>query len=144
MRAAWPSASRSRSSGSRAQQIVLDVPEVPALRTTDAFAKGGRERYPIVPDLRERLAAALRDAEDPGTSLIVRAVRLYLDICFLHPFADGNARAARLALDHLLTRNGYGVHAIAPLIGVAWQANAQPLVYASRVLRVHDGPRPWY
>jgi len=74
--------------------------------------KGGRERYPIVPDLRERLASALRDAEDPQTSRIVRAVRLYLDICYLHPFADGNARAARLALDHLLTRYRHGLHAI--------------------------------
>lgn len=123
------------------QQIVLDGPA--PLRTTDAFAKRGRERYPIVDDLAARLAAALRAATDPATPLVERATRAYLDICFLHPFTDGNARAARLVLDFVLGRTGYGLHAIAPFIGVAWQANANPLVHASRVLGTLLGPRSW-
>lgn len=125
----------------RWQQIVLDGPA--PLRTTDAFAKRGREHYPMLPDLGDRLAAVLREATDPATPLVERATRAYLDICFLHPFVDGNARAARLVLDHVVGHAGYGFHAIAPFIGVAWQANVNPLVHASRVLGVLLGPRSW-
>jgi hypothetical protein len=120
---------------------VLDGPA--PLRTTDAFAKRGRERYPTLPDLRDRLVATLREATDPTIPLVERATRAYLDICFLHPFVDGNARAARLVLDHVIGRAGYGFHAIAPFIGVAWQANVNPLVHASRVLGLLLGPRSW-
>jgi hypothetical protein len=44
----------------------------------------------------------------------VRAARVYLDICFFHPFPDGNARAARLALDHVLTREGLALRVADP------------------------------
>lgn len=84
------------------------VGEDPALRTHDAWAKDGRERYEHVKDLGDKVAAALRDA-NAGSSPIARAARVYLDICFLHPFANGNARAARLALDFVLTRAGLAV-----------------------------------
>ena len=43
------------------------------------------------------------------------AARVYLDVCFTHPFADGNARAARLALDHVLAREGLLLRAVEPL-----------------------------
>jgi len=45
---------------------------------------------------------------------VVRAARVFLDVCFFHPFDDGNARAARLALDHVLTSAGLALHAAAP------------------------------
>ena len=54
---------------------------------------------------------------------------MYLDVCFFHPFADGNARAARLALDHVLTSAGLGLHTAEPVFllprraddpGVGW------------------------
>lgn len=31
---------------------------------------------------------------------------MYLDVAFFHPFADGNARAALVALVHVLAREG--------------------------------------
>jgi hypothetical protein len=88
------------------------------LRTGDAFAKGGRERYSILPDLRERLEMCLADASNEAPTP-VRAARAYLDVCFFHPFDDGNARAARVALDYVLTAAGLGLHAAEPLFMLA-------------------------
>ncbi len=77
-----------------------------ALRTTDAWAKDGRERYGTPKDLAAKVAQALHDAGDPAIAPAARAARAYLDGCFLHPFVDGNGRAARLWLDHVLARAG--------------------------------------
>lgn len=81
----------------------------PEFRTLPAFAKRGRERYGIGPDTRERLDACLaesaRDAARP-LPLTARAARTYLDICHFHPFDDGNARSAFLALVFVLAREG--------------------------------------
>jgi hypothetical protein len=90
------------------QQHVLSTSEPPPFRTEPAFAKGGRERYGIAPDTRARLDACLTEtaptSADPSLSLSARAARAYLDVCFFHPFADGNARAAFVALVFVLAR----------------------------------------
>ncbi|MFJ7250304.1 Fic family protein [Kitasatospora sp. NPDC098652] len=88
------------------QQHVLGTPEPPPLRTHPAFAKGGEERYGIGPDTRSRLDACLAQAADDRPSLAARAARAHLDVCFFHPFDDGNARAALLALLFVLAREG--------------------------------------
>lgn len=101
------------------QAVVLGASRPIELRTTDAFAKRGRERYAATPDLREAFEAALGDATAPRLrpqfDIAVRAARVYLDVCFFHPFPDGNARAARLAFDHVLTAAGFAIHAPRPL-----------------------------
>lgn len=94
------------------QAIVLGEPRPVELRTADAFGKRGRERYPFDPTLGARVEAALAEANDRATPVAVRAARVYLDICFFHPFPDGNARAARLALDHVLSREGLALHEV--------------------------------
>lgn len=86
------------------QRIVLGVPEV-GFRQQVAYAKGGRERYGITestPVLFESLLAESMSDEP----LAARAGRAYLDVCFVHPFADGNARAALLTLAFVLGRDG--------------------------------------
>jgi hypothetical protein len=88
------------------QRIVLGAPGPVPFRTTDAFAKRGRECYRFRPDLHDAFDRALAEAGDPTLEVAVRAARVYLDVCYFHPFADGNARAARLALDHVLTSAG--------------------------------------
>ncbi len=103
------------------QAIVLGEPA--AFRTGDAHAKGGRERYGLAADTRRHFDAALSEANDEATRVSVRAARVYLDVCFFHPFHDGNARAARLALDHVLTRAGCALHAVEPLFVVARSAD---------------------
>ncbi|MFK4868151.1 hypothetical protein ACI3K4_23365 [Streptomyces sp. CSMPJR101] len=83
----------------RWQQHVLAAPALPPLRSLPAFAKGGRERYGITPDTRARLDACLagsaKDTIRP-LPLTARAARAFLDVCFFHPFDDGNARRALL------------------------------------------------
>jgi len=98
------------------QQVVLGLEAPPAWRTTDALAR--HVRYAYWPDLPVRFAAALEQANS-NDPVEVRAVRAYLDVCFFHPFTDGNARAARLAFDHVLTRAGLVVAAADPIFIIA-------------------------
>lgn len=93
------------------------------LRTTDAFAKGGRERYAFRPGLADEVLAVLAEASGPPKRAIVSAARVYLDVCFFHPFEDGNARAARLALDWVLTSADLALHAAEPVFALARAAD---------------------
>ncbi|MEU5880666.1 Fic family protein [Spirillospora sp. NPDC047279] len=47
--------------------------------------------------------------------LASRAARAYLDVCFFHPFADGNARSALLALVFVLAREDVRLERLGPL-----------------------------
>jgi hypothetical protein len=105
------------------QALVLGVRAAPC-RTTDAFAKGGRERYGTLGGaLCERLTECLAEATDTAVPVAVRAARAYLDVSFFHPFSDGNARAARLALDHVLTRAGLALFSAEPVFLVSRAAS---------------------
>jgi Fic/DOC family len=123
------------------QQIVLDDPEV-WFRDRTAYAKAGRERYGMVPDIEVRFEQALRDAGS-AEALLVRAARVYLDICYFHPFPDGNARAARLALDHVLTSARHGLHAFEPLGRISWAVDVNVLVHVTQLLHQLVGPCAW-
>lgn len=96
------------------QALVLGMPEA-GFRDGPAHAKGGRETYGLHPDTRQRFSRCLAEAM-PGTMpLAARAARVYLDVAFFHPFADGNARAALLCLDFVLQREEVTVDLVAPL-----------------------------
>jgi hypothetical protein len=41
--------------------------------------------------------------------------RAYLDVCFFHPFEDGNARSAFLALIFVLARSGVVLGQVGPI-----------------------------
>lgn len=97
------------------QRLLLGTAGAPAFRTDDAFAKGGRERYPLTPDTEADFARLLRDSEEEGVPLASRAARTYLDVAFFHPFTDGNARAALLALVFVLAREGVVLAEVGPL-----------------------------
>jgi hypothetical protein len=106
------------------QAIVLGRPA--PFRAGDAYAKGGRERYALLPETPQHFDAALDEAGDLAANVAVRAARAFLDVCFFHPFDDGNARAARLALEHVITRAGLALHAVEPLFVVARSARSSP------------------
>ena len=74
---------------------------------------------------RSRLSgeACIAEANDSSIPAPARAARAYLDLCFFHPFSDGNARAARLALDHVLTRAGLLLYAVEPIFTLSRAAN---------------------
>ncbi|WAZ21402.1 Fic family protein [Streptomyces cinnabarinus] len=97
------------------QRLVLDTPEAPSFRVHPAYAKAGRERYDISPELPARLDACLREAEADDLPLTARAARAYLDVCFFHPFTDGNARSAFLTLTFLLARAGVTLDQVGPV-----------------------------
>ncbi|MFH8890454.1 MULTISPECIES: Fic family protein [unclassified Streptomyces] len=123
------------------QQHVLGTPEPPPFRDLQAFAKAGRERYGISPDTRARLDACLaestKDAQRP-VPLTARAARAYLDVCFFHPFEDGNARSAFLTLVFVLAREGVALDGVSLLRRVTFQADepADALILA-RYIDVH-------
>nr|WP_246112225.1 Fic family protein [Streptomyces hawaiiensis] len=55
--------------------------------------------------------------------LTARAARAYLDVCFFHPFDDGNARAAFLTLIFVLAREGIALDGVILLRRITFQAD---------------------
>ena len=96
------------------QRAVLDVAETP-FRGGPAFAKGGRERYGLAPDTPARFARCLAASQDRELPVAARAARVYLDVCFFHPFSDGNARSALLASAFVMARDGIVLDEVGPL-----------------------------
>ncbi|MGW0709369.1 Fic family protein [Streptomyces sp. NPDC002643] len=98
------------------QQQVLGRPEI-AFRSLPAFAKGGRERYGLHAGTSEEFDRCLAQATAVGTRvpLPARAARAYLDVCFFHPFDDGNGRAALLAMAFVLAREDVFLDEVGPV-----------------------------
>jgi hypothetical protein len=106
----------------RLAAIVLGKPEV-RFRKGVGLAKSGREVYRLTDEAEKRFSECLSQADDAADPVAVRAARVYLDVCFFHPFEDGNARVARLALDHVLTSAGLLLESAEPLFVVARAAS---------------------
>lgn len=130
------------------QRTVLGVPDAP-FRTGPAWAKGGRERYSWRADLPDVFERCLAEATDDAVPLPSRAARVYLDVAFFHPFDDGNARSAMLALAYVLARDGVCLDRVAPLLMTVRQAHdalgaaglarlIEVLIDATRARRPHD------
>ncbi|NBD09538.1 MULTISPECIES: Fic family protein [Corallococcus] len=103
-------------------------------RTGDAFAHGGAHRYAHTPgleaDFRAKVEADAREPRHP----VAHATRLYLDLCFFHPFPDGNARAARLWLEFMLRRGRLPTPPLAPV--VLWPKRPGDAVGYTRMARL--------
>ncbi|MER7175013.1 Fic family protein [Streptomyces mesophilus] len=114
------------------QQHVLGTPEPPGFRTASAYAKRGRERYGLVPGTQIRFDSCLSDAFEPGLPLTARAARAHLDVCYFHPFADGNGRAAFLVLVYVLARADITLGDVRLLRRVTFQVDSpeDPLILA--------------
>ncbi|MFE9499369.1 Fic family protein [Streptomyces collinus] len=125
----------------RWQQAVLATPGPPPLRSLPAFAKGGRERYGIAPDTRTRLDACLAQSTKDATRplpLTARAARAFLDVCFFHPFDDGNARSALLTLLFVLAREGVALDSVRLLRRVSFHADdPQDALILARSIDLH-------
>ncbi|MFJ8492442.1 Fic family protein [Streptomyces sp. NPDC094038] len=70
-------------------------------------------------------AGDVGSAEGAGVPLplTARAARAYLDVCFFHPFDDGNARSAFLALVYVLAREGVALGSVSLLRRVTFRAD---------------------
>ncbi|WP_405657851.1 Fic family protein [Streptomyces sp. NBC_00079] len=98
----------------RWQRKVLDSPDV-EFRSRPAFAKAGQERYGIARDTRHRFDVCLSQSDEAELHLAARAARTYLDVCFFHPFEDGNARLAFLAITFVLARAEVSLDQVGPI-----------------------------
>lgn len=96
------------------QALVLQA--AAPFRPGPAFARGGAVAYAWHPDLeaafRRKLAADVAERQHP----LVAATRLALDLAYVHPFEDGNARAMRLAWHDRLAGAGIGLRDLEPLV----------------------------
>lgn len=104
-------------------RIAVGASRAQSFRTVPAFAKGGRERYGVDADTSAEFENCLLEAADPVVALATRAARVYLDVCFFHPFSDGNARAAMLAIYHVLARGGVVLDQAGPVLAVSRRAD---------------------
>ena len=84
------------------------TPELePRFRPGVAFTSIRPERYAYFDDLESMFRTKItKDAED-ACHPVLKAIRLYLDVIFVHPFVDGNARAAMLAFAFFAFRHGF-------------------------------------
>jgi len=110
---------------------LLDTHRIILTRVEDSFAgsyRTGAVRIaganhippnPIkVPDLMGELFCGLANISNP----VERAAALHYGIARIHPFADGNGRAARLAMNFILIAAGYPPVSIAPDLRAAYYA----------------------
>lgn len=99
-----------------AERDLLDLHRIILTRVEDSFAGNYRTSAvriagsnhtppnPIkVPDLMDALFTATKVMADP----IEKAAHIHHEIASIHPFADGNGRTARLAMNFVLLAAGY-------------------------------------
>ena len=81
------------------QRHLMNIVGKWTFRQHDAYAKQGRERYPLHfgdgRSAQERFIKLLEEANSTEP-VALRASRAYLDVLFFHPLDDGNSRLARL------------------------------------------------
>ena len=106
------------------QSIVLGDEHV-RFRDGVAFSKGGLEVYGYHPDLQRAFSQKIKQDGQEELHPLVKSIRLYLDVCFFHPFQDGNARAARLALQLILQRDNVFLKSLGPLFRIPLAAGSQ-------------------
>lgn len=99
-----------------------------------------------VPDLMESLFTALPAIPNP----VERAAKLHHGIAAIHPFADGNGRAARLAMNFVLLAAGYPPVSIAPALRTDYYAALEaadsgdfPTWQAFLTTRLHEESDFW-
>ncbi|WP_082527140.1 Fic family protein [Kitasatospora sp. MBT63] len=124
------------------QRTLLRSRDAP-FRTRPAYAKAGRERYGIAPDTRSRFEDCLAQGDDTRLPPAARAARAYLDVCFFHPFDDGNARSAFLTLTFVLARAGIVLDQVGPIRRLSRRADdpAGALALADLVAVLADTSR---
>ncbi|WP_308010715.1 Fic family protein [Streptomyces sp. AC495_CC817] len=119
-------------------QHILGSPQSPPCRTSPAFAKGDRERYGLGPDTPTRFDTSLAESEATVGEPLGLTARAYLDVCFFHPFDDGNARSAFLALVFVLAREGVALEAVSLLRRVTFEVtHPQDPLTLIRYINIH-------
>lgn len=90
------------------QQLVVDSGNS-KFRSTSAFCNIRHERYAYFTDLPKLFKMKVEKDANESLHPLVKAARLYLDIIFIHPFIDGNARAAILSTVFYCQKYAYSI-----------------------------------
>lgn len=92
--------------------------EAGTYRTEQVFVTGSTFAFPradTVPAKMEELDAWIAEERDK-LHPVEFAVRLHLKLVTIHPFADGNGRVARLAMNAALIQKGYMLIIVPPIL----------------------------
>ena len=121
------------------QRYLMNIGGEPMFRAHDAYAKQGRERYPLHfgdgQSAKEHFIKLLEEANSTEP-VALRASRAYLDVLFFHPVNDGNSRLARLVFDFILTRANVAMGSIDGIFLFA--RSARDVVGAQRLVELVD------
>lgn len=74
------------------QGLILDRASV-SFRKSVAFTSNRKERYAYFSELEKMFRIKVEQDDLDACHPLIKAVRLYLDLIFFHPFPDGNSRA---------------------------------------------------
>ncbi|MFG2732892.1 Fic family protein [Streptomyces canus] len=111
---------------------------VPPLARLRQERPGTLRHQPEHPRPPRCLPGRERDGRRAATPPDLRAARAYLDVCFFHPFDDGNARSAFLTLLFVLAREGVALNGVGLLRRITFQAgNPQDPLTLARYIDVH-------
>jgi prophage maintenance system killer protein len=91
------------------QQLILPKEQTVAFRIYPAYCDVRNERYFHFDGLEKMFSIKIRKDDVDEVHPLLKAVRLYLDIIFFHPFNDGNARAALLWMIFHCKRSGFSL-----------------------------------
>ena len=75
-------------------------------RSEPAYANAKMETYGCDPRLEPALTKLIAGIEAKDWHPLLKACRIYLEVRFFHPFAEGNSAAARLAFQWVAQREG--------------------------------------
>ncbi|MEB3287297.1 MAG: Fic family protein [Vampirovibrionales bacterium] len=92
--------------------------------------------YPKVPQLMARFFKELLPTWKESYSPVEVAARAHLELVTIHPFTDGNGRTARLLMNLLLLKSGYGPTIIPPILRGDYIA-------LLRIAQVENNPLPF-
>jgi Uncharacterized conserved protein len=96
----------------------LEIGEVGKYRTRAVFVTGSSFKFPSagdIPDLMKEFFTKTMPQMAP-LHPVVRAAKIHEHLVTIHPFADGNGRIARLAMNTTLIQNGFLPVQIHPII----------------------------
>ena len=72
-------------------------------------------KYKEIPDLMKKMTLSINDLRET-LHPVTLAAKLHERIATIHPFIDGNGRAARLVMNLSLLQNGYPIIIIPPIL----------------------------
>jgi hypothetical protein len=100
------------------------------LHVTESVARSAdrNERYGYLERLPSLFARKLRAGARDSCHPLMKAARVYLDVCLVHPFAEGNSRAALLWCTFRCLAGGIPPPAFRRIVGFELRPG-QPLNY---------------